>query len=163
MLLGGHSWRLYFYVILAFSIALFVLAFFVVEETSYDRRAPVLTESSFEVGANQKTTSASILQETETVVATPDYYPPRRTFAQTLSVQGKYDGSVSFFGIILRSFTYFLVPQVLWVITTYGIIIGLGAFVIGFTFPILIVQPPYNWEIVSPLFPGHCFPGSRPC
>jgi hypothetical protein len=34
---------------------------------------------------------------------------------------------------------------VLWVITSYGIYIGLGALVFNYTFPIIIVQPPYGW------------------
>src|ERR1700684_4002711 len=39
MLAGGYSWRLYFYVEIAFAGALLILAFFVVEETMYDRKA----------------------------------------------------------------------------------------------------------------------------
>jgi heme exporter protein D len=38
MLAGGYSWRLYFYVEIAFAGALLILAFFVVEETMYDRK-----------------------------------------------------------------------------------------------------------------------------
>jgi hypothetical protein len=75
--------------------------------------------------------------------------PLRKTYLQTLSVKGRVDHTVSFCMTILRSFTYFLVPQVLWVITTFGIVIGLGSIVINFTFLILIVAPPYNWNIVS--------------
>lgn len=37
MLAGGYSWRLFFYVEFAFACALLVMAFFFVEETSYDR------------------------------------------------------------------------------------------------------------------------------
>ena len=50
-----------------------------------------------------------------------------------------------FFLTAVRSFTYFLVPSVVWVVTTYGIYIGLGALVFNYTFPIKIVAPPYNW------------------
>ena len=45
----------------------------------------------------------------------------------------------------LRSFTYLLVPSTFWVITTYGIFIGLCGFSFSFVFPLKIVAPPYNW------------------
>ncbi|RYO96282.1 hypothetical protein DL764_007497 [Monosporascus ibericus] len=48
-----------------------------------------------------------------------------------------------------RSFTYFLVPQVFWVITTFGINIGLGALTFNYVFPIKITAPPYNWPVSS--------------
>ncbi|KAL2835021.1 major facilitator superfamily domain-containing protein [Aspergillus cavernicola] len=54
-----------------------------------------------------------------------------------------------FFGTILRSFTCFLVPAVLWVITSFGIYIGLGALTFNYTFPLLITSPPYSWPQTS--------------
>lgn len=45
--------------------------------------------------------------------------------------------------------TYFLVPQVLWVVTSFGIVIGLGGLSFNFVFPIKITAPPYNWPVVS--------------
>jgi hypothetical protein len=35
---------------------------------------------------------------------------------------------------------------VFWVVTTYGLYIGLGALTFNYTFPILILQPPYLWK-----------------
>src|SRR5262245_13943394 len=99
MLTGGYSWRLYFYVVLAFAVALFIFSFFAAEETSYDRKLELVEEPS----------------------NGHDALPPRRPFLQTLSLKGKYDPSVPFFMTMIRSFTYFLVPQVLWVVTTFGI------------------------------------------
>jgi hypothetical protein len=49
----------------------------------------------------------------------------------------------------LRSLTYLLVPSTLWVITTYGIFIGLCGFSFNFVFPLKIVAPPYNWPQTS--------------
>jgi MFS family permease len=46
VLSGGHSWRLYFYVCFAFGLAVFVLTVLVVEETSYDRAAALLSEAA---------------------------------------------------------------------------------------------------------------------
>ncbi len=159
MLNGGYSWRLYFYVCLAFAIALLVLAFFFVEETSYDREAVIAAEtlsSSSEPSGQEKGFS----HQAESVggggdgglngsFSSPSFIPRRKTYTQTLSLAGKHDAKVPFFMSMARSFTYFLVPQALWVITTYGINIGLGAFVMGFTFPLKIVAPPYNWDVVS--------------
>lgn len=72
--------------------------------------------------------------------------PTRKSFLQTLSPLGRYDPEVPFFMTIARSFTYFLVPQAMWVITSFGIYIGLGAFAFNYTFPIKITAPPYNWS-----------------
>ena len=46
----------------------------------------------------------------------------------------------------IRSFSYFLVPSVVWVATSFGIYIGLGALAFNYTFPSKIVAPPYNWK-----------------
>lgn len=69
----------------------------------------------------------------------------RKSFASTLKPWSRvYEGP--FLMVAVRSFTYFLVPSVFWVIATYGINIGLGALAFNFTFPILITAPPYNWS-----------------
>jgi hypothetical protein len=148
MLSGGNSWRLYFYVILAFSIAMFLAAFLFFEETSYDRARVVAAESNI-MGptANHEHEKG---QETRTeVVGHPALIPNRKSYIQTLSLRGRLDREIPLFTTIWRSFTYLLVPQALWVITTYGIYIGQGAFAIGFSFPIKIMAPPYNWDVVS--------------
>lgn len=150
MLNGGHSWRLYFYVVLAFAVALFILAFIFAEETSYDRKAAIASESLASNPFEGQEKESPDRTETVTRQTTPpEFLPLRKSYLQTLSPFGRYDRSVPFFATMLRSFTYFLVPQALWVITTYGIYIGIGAFVIAFTFPLKIVQPPYNWDVVS--------------
>jgi hypothetical protein len=48
-----------------------------------------------------------------------------------------------------RALTYLLVPSTFWVITTYGIYIGLCGFSFNFVFPLKIVAPPYNWPQTS--------------
>ncbi|CAK7218922.1 hypothetical protein SBRCBS47491_003670 [Sporothrix bragantina] len=164
MLSGGHVWTLYFYVCFAFGLAVFVLTFFVVEETSYDRTAALALEAepasssspspsshndTDNMTTTEKTTATTAdlsLSATTSAFSSP---PPRKTYLQTLAVTGRIDRSVSIVGTVLRAFSYFLVPQALWVITTYGANIGLGAFAVGFTFPILIMSPPYNWSVTS--------------
>ncbi|CAK7199423.1 hypothetical protein SEUCBS139899_002103 [Sporothrix eucalyptigena] len=166
MLSGGHSWTLYFYVCLAFGLAVFVVTFLVVEETSYDRTAALAAESPSSLSsspsrqasvnnndASEKqptsTTADLALSTTNSAPSSGPLPPPRKTYLQTLSVTGRIDHNVSIVGTVLRAFSYFLVPQALWVITTYGANIGLGAFAVGFTFPILITSPPYNWSVIN--------------
>lgn len=139
MLDGGYSWRLFFYVEFAFGMALLIFAFFVVEETTYHRKAPQTPLSTSPTAS--KTPSAK--DEALPVI------PPRRTFLQSLKPWGTWEKDSPFFSMMARSFTYFLVPHVFWVVTTYGIYIGLGALTFNLTFPILITAPPYSWPPVS--------------
>lgn len=114
MLAGGYSWRLFFYVEIAFAGALFVLAFFFVEETTYHRNlsashTPSINEASDDGKAG--------VEQRETVVA---YIPARRSYISTLKPWGKIDHDAEFFWTMVRPFSYFFVPAVFWVISTYG-------------------------------------------
>jgi hypothetical protein len=147
LLIEPWGWRLYFYVVLAFSLALFILTYFFVEETSYDRKAHVLSETpSGELSGTQSQEKPSQPVHRETVLRN---IPTRKSFVKTLELSGRYDPNVPFFMTMARSFSYFLVPQALWVVTSYGIFIGLGAFAFNYTFPIKITSPPYNWTEVG--------------
>ncbi|KAH8898833.1 putative MFS transporter [Thozetella sp. PMI_491] len=148
MLAAGYSWRLYFYVILAFAIAMFVVAFFCVEESSYDRKAALTAQppSTEEVVTPPEDPPK---EGHDSVVMASSFIPPRKTYIEMLSLKGRVDREIPFFLTMARAFTYFLVPPALWVITTYGIYIGLGAFAMGYTFPAKIVQPPYSWDVTS--------------
>jgi uncharacterized membrane protein len=155
MLAGGYSWRLFFYVEIAFAGLLFVLAFIFVEETSYKRNTPAAPERSSSRASNtsdertvfgqdevKRHAIAAEQVEVQTLV------PRRRTFLQTLKPWSAIDHDAQFFMTAARSFTYFLVPSVFWVISSYGIYIGLGALVFNYTFPTLIIAPPYSWTSV---------------
>jgi hypothetical protein len=152
ILAGGYGWRLFFYVEFAFGAALLLLAFFFVEETSYDRKAAVLkfpppVDAGKDAGKDAEKTS-DIMTE-QVLPTTSDAVTPRRkSFVQTLSLWGRIDHDVPFFLMMARSFTYFLVPQALWVVASFGINIGLLALAYSYTFPILITSPPYNWTVV---------------
>jgi uncharacterized membrane protein len=113
MLAGGYSWRLFFYVEFAFAVALLILAFFVVEETAYHRK--VNPDASDSPNEGDKP-SASALEST---IHDPAI-PPRKPFIQTLKFWGVWERDSDFFIMMARSFTYFLVPHVFWVVTTYG-------------------------------------------
>ncbi|KAI0467362.1 putative MFS transporter [Xylaria cf. heliscus] len=147
MLPTKYSWRLFFFVILAFAAALFILAFFFVEETSYQRSKTIETT----IHEDGDTTNASAGQEKPESFAVEQAtgIPPRKSFLSTLQPWGRSDPTVPFFTLLWRSMTYFLVPQVLWVITSFGIIIGLGGLSFNFVFPIKITSSPYNWPVSS--------------
>ncbi|KAI0203404.1 putative MFS transporter [Astrocystis sublimbata] len=153
MLPTPYSWRLFFYVILAFATVLFIFAFLFVEETSYQRqKATTPTTTTTTPIHSTKTTAVDETQDNkpeafavEHVATTTPNIPVRKPFLATLSPWGRSDPTVPFFTLLWRSLSYFLVPQVLWVITSFGITIGLGGLAFSFVFPIKITAPPYNW------------------
>jgi len=147
MLAGGYSWRLYFYVEFAFAGALLIFSYFVVEESRYNRKIVPASSSTPSTETNLATTTSKGEAVTEERVS--DQFsatiPPRKPFSKQLSLWSGVDHDEPFFLMMARSFTYLLVPSTFWVITTYGIYIGLCGFAFSFIFPLKIVQPPYNW------------------
>ncbi|TRX90484.1 hypothetical protein FHL15_008653 [Xylaria flabelliformis] len=145
ILAGGYGWQLFFYVEFAFGAALLILAFLFVEETSYDRKTAMLTLTPAEESekASDEMTSQVLTDQSDARI------PARKSFSKTLSLWGRVDHDVPFFTMMARSFTYFLVPQVLWVVASFGINIGLLALAYSYTFPILITSSPYNWTIIN--------------
>ena len=144
MLAGGYSWRLYFYVEAAFAAALLILAFLFVEETTYKRNTPngptITTDGDERKVFSQEEVEKEAIPTSHVEVQT--LVPARRNYLSTLKPWSAINHDEEFFMTIARSFTYYLVPSVLWVITSFGIYIGLGALVFNFTFPILITSPP---------------------
>ncbi|EHL02784.1 putative Uncharacterized transporter [Glarea lozoyensis 74030] len=124
--------------------ALFVLAFLFVEETHYKRvlpSSPTPSSPSSQSAEGKEMNTASHVENHSVVL------PERKTFIQTLKLFHGIDRDAEFFMTMIRPFTYFTVPAVFWVISTYGIYIGLGALAFNYTFPIKIQQPPYNWRV----------------
>lgn len=121
MLNAGLSWRLFFYIEIAFAGALLIVAFFVVEETTYHRIPPQSQELSSGIHSHsegeKETATAEERSEPTRMI------PKRKTFLQTLKFWGVWEKDSEFFMMIARSFTYFLVPSVLWVVTTYGMLL----------------------------------------
>ncbi|OQO00956.1 hypothetical protein B0A48_13645 [Cryoendolithus antarcticus] len=149
-----HNHKLFFYVHFAFAMALFIATFFLVPETMYKRRVRIsppssvasdeaLHEKHAHVAAQAVDTSHVNTANVE--LSGPAVQPARHSYVSTLKPWSGVDPDIQFFGMILRSFSYFFVPQVLWVITSFGIYIGCAALAFNYTFPILIVQPPYLW------------------
>lgn len=150
MLGGGYSWRLFFYVEAAFAGALLVMATLFVEESTYHRpKQPSLHSHPIDMHqdkdlADEKSQSPVRLENVSTMSV-----PQRKSLLEILKPWGEIDPQPEFLMTILRSFTYFFVPVVFWVIATYGLYIGLGALAFNYTFPIKITAPPYNWSEVS--------------
>lgn len=172
MLAAGWSYSLFFYIELAFAGVLSVLAFVFVEETRYDRRVlpppSTLLYTSETFYAEDKEPKGKIdtykhtasrhqpncphYAEGTRIVAfrtssdTSADYPPRKSWAAQLKPWSPIDREAPFFLTMARAFTYLLVPSTVWVITTYGLYIGLCALAFNYVFPIKITAPPYNWS-----------------
>lgn len=112
MLSGGYSWQLFFYVEFAFAMALLILAFFFVEETRYERHTPTGLALEEVVPAEKGVVS----EHRESLGSDNE----RHSFIRTLKPWSGIDQNAEFWLTALRSFTYFLVPQVFWVVCTYG-------------------------------------------
>ncbi|KAK3321726.1 major facilitator superfamily domain-containing protein [Apodospora peruviana] len=148
MLAGGYSWRLYFYVEFAFAVALLIFSIFVVEETRYNRKLVPAGPSPSGTDTNLASTKAEAAATEEHIseqLSAGGSIPPRKTFLQQMKIFSGVDHDEPFFMMMARAFTYLLVPSTFWVITTYGIYIGLCGFAFSFIFPLKIVAPPYNW------------------
>ncbi|KAK3306237.1 major facilitator superfamily domain-containing protein [Chaetomium strumarium] len=165
MLAAGLSWHLFFYVEFAFAGALLILAFFFVEETMYFRESlppsnsgTAMTSSDIpeheDKAEEEEPTTVSHHELSSTTSAiTASTYPPRKTFFQQLRpfTRSAIDHKPwsAYVLMPLRAITYLLIPSTFWVITTYGIFIGLCGFSFNFVFPLKIVAPPYNWPQTS--------------
>jgi MFS family permease len=121
MLAGGYSWRLYFYVIIAFAGALFIMAFIFVEETHYDRKpAPKARSPTTSTTNGDSELKEDKGDELRQHVEEANVIPPRKSFLATLKPWSKIDHEAEFFMTMVRSFTYIPVPAVFWVITSFG-------------------------------------------
>jgi MFS family permease len=160
MLAAGLSWHLFFYVEFAFAGALLILVFLFVEESMYFRKTvppPSSTPSSTQITpethtAPTKTEEPDLDHDHDNdLPPSPTPLPPRKTFLQQLAPFGPINPAPtsSFLLMPFRALTYLLVPSTFWVITTYGIYIGLCGFSFNFVFPLKIVAPPYNWPQTS--------------
>lgn len=120
MLAGGYSWRLFFYVEAAFAAALLIAAFFFVEESTYHRSGQLSQTNSSSQSLKADRSEVKEKEGTEFDDVSSVSVPPRKSFLSTLKPWSALDPEPDFFMTIARSFTYFFVPAVFWVITTYG-------------------------------------------
>lgn len=111
MLAGGYSWRLFFYVEFAFAMGLLVLAFFFVAETAYTR-PPSTVDAPTALGSDKELATDHFEDRVSP--------PQRRPYLSTLKPWSSINRESEFFMMMIRSFSYYLVPSVFWVVTTYG-------------------------------------------
>ncbi|GKU09136.1 unnamed protein product, partial [Fusarium langsethiae] len=153
MLSSGLSYNLFFWIEFALGCVLFLatlatLAFF--EETMYleerqppspSSQQPIDTDSIKDEPQGTSECRESRLEESVTV-------PPRKMYLEQCKIFGKTDPNAPVF-MMIRSFTYLIVPPVFWVCSTYGMVIGLAGLAFTATFPIIVASPPYSWPIVG--------------
>lgn len=127
MLAAGYSFRLFFYVEFAFAVALFIATFFLVPETAYKRKThtPSTSSSSSADIVSEKDASVSTHHAGHATSSTVEVGGPavaisRKSYLASLKPWSGIDHEADFWMMIVRSFSYFLVPQVLWVITSFG-------------------------------------------
>lgn len=121
MLTERHSWNLFFYVEFAFAMALIIATFLIVEETSYRRNVVVPTQghlSSLDGGFTMKERGEHHDHISSPRLSAP--VPTRKTYIQSLALWSTIDHETGVWTMIPRSFTYFAVPAVFWVVATYG-------------------------------------------
>ncbi|KAH7187680.1 major facilitator superfamily domain-containing protein [Fusarium oxysporum] len=145
----GLSYNLFFWIEFALGCVLFLatLAFF--EEIMYfeerqlpspSSQRPIDADSIKDEPQATSECRESRLEESVTV-------PPRKTYLEQCKIFGKTDPNSPVFMMMIRSFTYLIVPQVFWVCSTYGMVIGLAGLAFTSTFPIIVASPPYSWPI----------------
>ncbi|KAL6407413.1 hypothetical protein AUP68_10245 [Ilyonectria robusta] len=126
MLAGGLSYNLFFWVEFAIGCVFFIATFFFLEESMYlNRMKDDITESTVEGVINSEKDTQ---QASEQIEDTTNLPRRRKTYAQQLKVIDQIDHQSPVFMMMIRSFTYFAVPPVFWVCTTYGLV-SIAAFV----------------------------------
>ncbi len=128
MLSGGRSYHLFFWVEFAAAAALLLGTFFFFEETMYFRRTDQPQNSSTKVhGTNSKGDEMDEAQlefkEVPGGTAVETLTPQRKSWLQQLEFidKDRIDHGSPTIMMVVRSFTYYLVPPVFWVCSTYGV------------------------------------------
>ncbi|KAH7168505.1 major facilitator superfamily domain-containing protein [Fusarium sp. MPI-SDFR-AT-0072] len=147
MLAGGHSYNLFFWVEFAIGCVLLVAVFFLFEETMFfrDSHIPGVQLNADGSARLQKDEEQQTAEEIEIQATSQNY--ARDSYLQQLKLVRRTDPNSPILTMMIRSFTYFVVPPVFWVCSTYGIIIGLAALAFTATFPGIVAAPPYSWPI----------------
>lgn len=127
MLAAGYSYKLFFYVEFAFAMALLIATFFLVPETAYKRVVkvsatdmPSSSEGVTEKHAAVPSTTTNAVPQDQLEVEGAAIIKKRQSYVSQLKPWSPIDHDAEFFGMMWRGLTYLLVPQVLWVITSFG-------------------------------------------
>lgn len=129
MLAGGYSFRLFFYIEFGIGLTLIIATFFLCPETAFKRKTKVIdlgSTGTSEGMATNKEGGITTSRKKVEVEAHP-VLKQRKSYLASLNPWSGIDHEADFFMMMVRSFSYYLVPHVLWVITSYGIFIGCAA------------------------------------
>ncbi|OIW29101.1 MFS general substrate transporter [Coniochaeta ligniaria NRRL 30616] len=153
MLNGGNSYKLFFWVYFAVAALLLICTVLFFEETMYFRKRRASTsgsdsnvgdvdgtKSETNIGSSERCEIGKESRESEGI-------PARKTWKQQLKIFSIVDKDTNMLMMAIRSFTYFAVPPVFWVCSTYGMVIGLAALAFTTTFPGIVAAPPYDWPL----------------
>jgi MFS family permease len=134
------NWHQAYWTTAGAGAGIFILGFFFVPETYYDREVALEKYSVETIAAAAQAKQEG--QHVEIAVA----LPPRMSYAQRLKPWSGINPKAQLFVSLIRQFSFLAYPAVLWTIIYYGIAIGIGALFISFSFPGVILAPPYNWN-----------------
>ena len=101
-----HSWRLCYYILAGLAGLLFVMGFFIVVETRFDRTGPVPAETLEEYAVDHHKL------ETQVTHVMSYQVPPRKSYARQLNPWSGGNPKASFWVSLVRSFTYLAYPAV---------------------------------------------------
>jgi MFS family permease len=136
-----HSWRSAYYLYAACGVFIWIVGIFFLAETHFNR------EEAHRLYGEAAEHIEGFDDKGEPVVTMSERVPlPQKyTFWQMMKPYGYVNKDLNLFTPFWRQFTFIVYPAVIWAVIFYGLAIGLGALYIGFTFSILITEPPYNW------------------
>jgi len=135
------NWHQAYWTTAGAGACIFILGFFFVPETYYDREE-ALKKYSVETVTTGKLEGQHV-QVSEEVTS----LPPRKPYVQQLKPWSGINRKATFWVSAIRQFSFLAYPAVLWTIIYYGIAIGIGALFISYSFPAVITAPPYNWSV----------------
>jgi hypothetical protein len=151
------NWRQAYWTCAGAGAAIFVLGFFFVPETYYDRDEALQKYSVDRVLGHEKIDTTGTKNETAHVEGNPlddridrietgQPIPPRKSYLQQIKPWSGINRKATFWISSVRQFSFLAYPAVLWAVIFYGIAIGIGALFISFSFPGVILAPPYSWS-----------------
>lgn len=106
-MLNFGTWRLLYYVLAGLAGALFILGFFIVSETRFDRTVDVPLETLEEYAEDQNKLNHRVTHVQSYEV------PPRKSYMAQLNPWSGANRKAGFWISLVRSFTYLAYPAVL--------------------------------------------------
>ncbi|KAM5359968.1 hypothetical protein ACJZ2D_014062 [Fusarium nematophilum] len=117
MLAGGHSYNLFFWVEFGIGCLLLLSVFFLFEETMFFRDGPISDLQSNSDGpvSTEEGEDKQVTDQIENQVSPGSHiHAPRDSYLQQLKVVRRTDPNSPILMMMIRSFTYFVIPPVFW-------------------------------------------------